>query len=296
MSDLYARSWLILRAFWGQFRELTPLWLAGMVVGASLSWALRPRLSRGAAWPALRFGGAPLQLLAGALIGVVSPFSLLSLAGLIRELLRDRRAAPFALGLALANPLLNPSILMFTWLALGPRFALWRIGATLAAALLGGAILLRLPGGAPAAEAQCSDTGAPPAPRTWGAFLRHMAHEIVVYGRYYLLALILAAWLDAFAPLRGLWVWLGRAGGLAAPLAALAGGPFYLCGGGAVALARELLAQGLSAGPALAFLTFGPAVTIRALAGMTAIGGRRMTAVFVGSALTTALAVGYLAR
>lgn len=296
MDDVYARSWLILRAFWGQFRELTPMWLFGVALGATLAWWLRPYLhSRIGGSRALRLGSAPLQLLAGAMLGIASPFSLLSLAGLIRELLRDRRAAPLALGLAMANPLLNPTILTFTWLALGPRFALLRIATTLAAALIGGAILLRLPGGSPPPD-QPADEGAPLALRTWRAYLRYLAREIVVYGRYYLLALILAAWLDAFAPLQGLWAWMGRTSSLATPLAALVGGPFYLCGGGAVALARELLAQGVGAGAVLAFISFGPAVTIRTLTAMTAIGGRRMTAVFAASALAVALAVGYLAR
>lgn len=122
MDDVYARSWLILRAFWGQFRELTPMWLFGVALGATLAWWLRPYLhSRIGGSRALRLGSAPLQLLAGAMLGIALPFSLLSLAGLIRELLRDRRAAPLALGLAMANPLLNPTILTFTWLALGPR-------------------------------------------------------------------------------------------------------------------------------------------------------------------------------
>jgi len=292
IHDAYARSILILRAFWGQLLGLTPLWLAGMVLGSALAWWLRRRRHHWAL--ATRAGGLPwsASLALGAMLGLASPLSLLSLAGLLRELSRERRTRPLAHGLALANPLLSPAIASFTALALGLDMLLWRIVAALGAVTLAGVALHAMP----QAAADGGEEGKPPCGREDAALTlwRRLWHDTVTYGRYYVLALLVSAWLQVLLPTTALVKWLGAHAAWRVPLAAVLSAPLYLCGGGAVAITRELLAQGVGRGAVLAYLALGPAATARTLAGWVAVGGRRMMwAGLIGSA-AAALAVGYI--
>jgi uncharacterized protein len=295
-ADLYARSILILHAFKGQFASLTPLWLIGLGLGATLTWFLRPHLQKRLSRPGKLGGATLLSLVVGILLGLISPFSLLSLMGVLRDLLRRRQWVALAVGLSLANPLLDPTMFTFTALALGPRLAWARVVTVCLAALVAGSVLLlwerRIPMHQPGQNEACGS--APVPPRTWGTYFRYLGSQIYTCGRYYLLALLLTAWIEVLVPLRVVAPLWGSDSRLSLLLAAILGVPLYLCGGGAIAIVRELIAQGLSAGAALAFLTFGPATTVRTLTGLGAIGGRRMVWVFLGSTLAMSLLAGYL--
>jgi hypothetical protein len=296
LSLLYPRAALILAAFLGQFRALTPAWLLGLWLGATLSWFLRPMIRERGAEMARRSGGvAPLGLLLGALAGIASPISLLSLSGLLGQLGRERRLRPLVVGFGLASPLLDPTMFTFTALALGLPLAWARVATALAVALgAGGTLLFWEAHAQPRSPALPPAEGTPPSlPRTWTGYALALAREVYAYGRLYLLALLLTAWIEVLLPTPFLVGLLGRHP-WGVPLSALLGGPLYLCGGGAIAVVRELLEHGLSHGAALAYLTVGPATTARALAGVVSVGGRRMVVVLVAGALLVAVVAGYL--
>jgi uncharacterized protein len=210
----------------------------------------------------------------------------------------------FALGLSLACPLLDPTLLTFTVLALGRQMAGARVIASLATALVAGGVLLSLgrrrsardadPSWAVMADDGPSEERDREAPRTFAAYARHLCRHILTFGRHYLLALLLAAWIEVLVPARALAPLLGRENGLGVILGAGLGGPFYSCGGGGIAIIRESQGHGLSPGAALAYLTFGPATTVRSLSALAAIGGRRMVIVFVASAFGVAVLAGYI--
>jgi hypothetical protein len=276
LIDLYVRSLLILRAVAAKLAQLTPWWLLGVWLGATLSWWLRPRVSllaeRGGFWRGW-FG-----LLIGAVLGLISPLSLLSLAPLLRLLARRRNLQPLVIGLAAAHPLLSPTILVFTAGVLGLSFAVWRTVAALAVALAtGGALLVARP----------LLVWEDPNP---GSILERRRYLLVLWdyvrvcGRHYLLAVLVAAWLEVLLPLRALALTFGVRGPLGVLAGAGLGLPLNMCGGAAVALADTFAQLGLSPGAVLAFLTAGPALTVRAVVGVHAIVGRRATWLYVALA------------
>jgi uncharacterized membrane protein YraQ (UPF0718 family) len=295
LTDLYARALLVLEVFSTQFVRLTPLWLVGVWLGATLAWFLAPRIAR---WrrghTAIPLAECPLGgLLLGSVLGILSPFSLLSLIALLRELERERRLWPWVVGFALASPLLDPTMFVFTILALGPRLAVPRVIVSLLAAWLGGAIVLRRLG-LPIADLPVAATPHPPPASGVLGYSRHLGRHLLFTGRHYLLALLLTAWIQVLLPLRT-WISAGVPGGALEILwAAGLGVPLYVCGGGAVALADGLARSGMSQGAVLAYLTVGAATTPRALTALVALVGRRGTTVFVSCVVGVGFLGGYL--
>jgi len=297
LTDLYARALLILEVFGAQFVRLTPLWLAGVWLGATLAWLLAPWVARQRLSPPRerhRRDRPARGLLAGGALGLVSPFALLSLIGLLRELGREPRLRPWVVGFALASPLLDPTMFAFTLLALGPRLAGLRVVVALLAVYVAGAVILRRSPPAAAVGATI-DQAVPSLPeRTALGYARHLARHLAFSGRHYLLALLLTAWLQVLLPLRA-WLSVGNPGGAAEVLlAALLGVPLYICGGGAIALADGLLHSGLSQGAALAYLTVGAVTTPRALTGLLALVDRRGSMVFIVAVVAIAILGGYI--
>ena len=296
LTDLYARSLIILELFGAQFVRLTPLWLAGVWLGATLAWFLAPRFDHWRAWHVVRHPAKrPVWgLLLGSCLGLLSPFSLLSLIGLLRELGRESRLRPWVVGFTLASPLLDPTMFTFTLLALGPRLAGLRIFVALLAAWLAGVIILRrLP--SPSDDGVATDQAARAlSARTTIGYMRHLGQHVLFSGRHYLLALLLTAWIQVLLPLRS-WLSVGSSGGVVEVLLSAAlGVPLYVCGGGAIALADGLMRSGLSQGAVLAYLMMGAVTTPRALTGLLALLGKRGTAILIAAVLGTAVLGGML--
>lgn len=301
LVDVYARAILILRAFGSQCMRLTPLWASGVWVGATLSWLLRPFLYRrtpAVEGKGLGYSASLFGLFVGAVLGLLSPFSLLSLVGLVRGLLHKQRLAPLVVGFSLASTLLDPTMLTFTGLALGLGFAWVRATTALGAVIVAGLVILLWARRSPASHSPAP--GGDPMPeklemsRTVAGYLRHLGSQIYICGRHYLLALLLTAWIGVLLPLNALLPLLGQDSRMGVLIAAGMGGPLYVCGGGAVVLVDGLLKQGMSNGAALAYLTFGPATTVRALTALSAILGRRAVVVFVIGTVVVAILAGYL--
>jgi len=228
-------------------------------------------------------------LLLGSGLGLMSPFSLLSLVSLLCDLSRERRLRPLVVGLALASPLLDPTMFTFTLLALGPRLAALRVVVALLAVWLAGGVILRYTPFRSGGDAAGRQPGLPLAERTVIGYIHHLGRHLLFSGRHYLFALLITAWIQVLLPLRA-WLSLGRSGGaMEVLLAAALGVPLYFCGGGAVALAEGLMRSGLSQGGALAYLAVGAVTTPRALTALVALVGKRGTAIAVFGVVTVAI-------
>lgn len=296
LTDLYARSLLILDVFAVQAVRLTPLWLVGVWLGATLSWVLAPRLSGWRVRPAsgVTVGRSGRSLLLGSSLGVLSPFSLLSLLGLLGDLGREPRLRPCVIGFILASPLVDPTMFTFTLLALGPRLAALRVLVALLAACLAGELILRRP--LPLDDAQAITAHANRAAIRRGilGYLAHLGHYLAFSGRHYVLALLLTAWIQILLPLRAWLAVRAWPAPVEVLLAAGLGVPLYLCGGGAVALADGWLRGGLSQGAALAYLAMGAITTPRALTGLLTMVGKRGAAILIVVVWATAVLAGLL--
>lgn len=174
-----------------------------------------------------------------------------------------RGGAPTSAGLAywIGNPLLNPAVLVFLFLALP-----WQVGAVrlLVGALLvfvGTALVARWAGSAPAAAQGDSAECEPPRARELPTrYLRSLARFAVVLVPEYLVVVFLtgliSGWLSDFA---GIDRQLGAAAVL---VVALVGAVLVIPTGGEIPVIAALLAAGAGAGTAGALLITLPALSI----------------------------------
>jgi uncharacterized membrane protein YraQ (UPF0718 family) len=297
-----ARSVLLMQVFWGQLRLFAPWWLAGITAGAMVA-----QLIPLARWPAHRWLNGPLGGIVGALLGILSPLPLFGAIGVVASLAAAGVSAVPLVAFLFASPLLNPNQFVFTGLSLGWDWALARATGALILGASGGLLTLLF-----SARGESSgwlriemastvspspDWAAAEIPSARGFLRKTVAEAWRVLGfswRHFLLALILSAWVVAFLPRAWVMAGFGQGQWWGVPAAVLFGVPGYFCGGGAVPLVHGLLAQGMSQGAALAFFLGGSATTMRNLAALGVITGRRGLVFFLGLTQGGAIVLGLL--
>ena len=300
LADFHVRSTLVIRLFWDQLRVLFLPWLLGLLAGTAAMYLLpanRLRLIR-----RLRTTEA---VLLGAVLGTVSPLPVLAVTGLVTSLATGGFPIPVLFAFLVASPLLDPTMFTFTLLSLGTRIAFARLAAAVIAGCRAGALAAWLQRrgrtvGLQAGEG-VSASWEPQIPvgsgllvtggwRDWGkTFLGQFSYSV----RYLLLATIVSAWITVYVPRSWISGLLGPGSRFAIPGAVLLGVPAYSCGGGAIVMMTGLTEQGMSYGAALAFLTFGPATTLRTLSGLASVLNWRGVVLFLLVALSTACVFGY---
>ena len=300
LDDFHVRSTLVIRLFWDQLRVLFLPWIVGLLAGTVAMYLLpanRLRLIR-------RFRTVEAVLL-GAVLGTVSPFPVLAVTGLVTSLAAGGFPIPALFAFLVASPLLDPTMFTFTLLSLGAEMAFARLAAAVIAGCLAGVSAAWLQrrgrtvgvligegvsanwGPRMSAASGSSVTGGS---RAWGkTFLDQFSYAV----RYFLLATIVTAWITVYIPRSWITGLLGPGSRFAIPGAILLGVPAYSCGGGAIAMMAGLTEQGMSYGAALAFLTFGPATTLRTLSGLASVLNWRGMLLFLLAVLSTALLFGY---
>lgn len=112
----------------------------------------------------------------------------------------------------------------------------------------------------------------------WRAVGGDTALEAWQLGRWLVLAFLMEALIIKYVPQEAIASLLGGGNGFAVPLAALLGVPLYLSNISALPIVAGLLAQGMQAGAAIAFLMAGPVTTMPA---MTAVWGLVKPRVFL---------------
>jgi len=239
VEGFHVRSVLVVRLFWSQLRALFLPWFLGLLAGTTVI-QLMPIDSLKLVG---RFRTLGAVLVASA-VGAVSPFPVLAASGLVISLSASGFSFPPLLAFLAASPLLDPTMFTFTLLSLGPRMAFARLAAAIAVGSLAGILAAWLArrgrpvelACVPASdELRCEHGNRGTAPRQaalsawWLAFLGQFCYA----GRYFLLAIIVTAWITVYVPRSWIAGLLGASSRLAVPGAALLGVPAYSCGGGA---------------------------------------------------------------
>ncbi|MFH1928305.1 MAG: permease [Chloroflexota bacterium] len=300
LDDFHVRSTLVIRIFWAQLKMLFFPWLVGLLAGTAAMHLLpanRLRLIR-----RLRTVEA---VLLGAMLGTVSPFPVLAVTGLVTSLAAGGFPIPALFAFLVASPLLDPTMFTFTLLSLGTKMAIARLAAAVIAGCLAGALaallqrrghtvgLLAGEGVSASWEPQIPAASGPSVTGGWRSWGKTFHGQFSYAVRYFLLATIVTAWITVYVPRSWITGLLGPGSRFAIPGAVLLGVPAYSCGGGAIAMMAGLTEQGMSCGAALAFLTFGPATTLRTLSGLASVLNWRGVVLFLLVALSTALIFGY---
>jgi len=299
IADL--RSGLVLAAVmaWRQVLQLGPYVAGGILVAALLGQLDLPRR-----WGRWLSHTSPGAVLGAACLGGASPLCTYGTAPVLIELLRGGASPGPALTFLVASSLLNPQLFIVMAGGLGLRLALAHVAGVLCLSLPVGLLAQQLsPETFLSAEILAPPLPTPtPAPQTWGERarpgrrIRRLFHSLLrlteTVGLYFVIGVILAALVQTLVPAAWISSLLGARRWYGVLLAGILGVPFYACGGGAVPVIAGLVAQGMSAGAALAFFLAGPATRLTALAALGTLLNRRALMAYVAYIVAGAALVG----
>lgn len=279
--------------FLGIFIEALPFLMAGVLVSSTIHLFVTPDQVR-----RLSPRSPVLAALGGSLLGLAFPVCECGSIPATRRLLTKGAALPAGIAFALAAPVVNPVVLISTFVAFGSwQMVAWRLGLTILIASAVGLIvgsaprreLVLAPGVADEDDpATCShddhshDHGAQPGEGVWSMARRVLGHangELFEMSRYLIIGALLAATLQTVVPQQ--------------PLLALGDGPLVsvlVMIGLAVLLSICSTVDSFIAlsfvntftpGAILAFLVFGPMIDIKSTLMLTTTFSRRAVAAII---------------
>jgi len=257
-------------------------------------------------------GRSVRMVMVAAATGALSPFCSCGVIPVVAALLAMGVPLAPVMAFWLASPLMDPAMFFVTAGTLGVEFALAKVGAAIGVGMLGGfgAMLAVRAGlvGDPL-RPEMSQTARrerfrDPAEVVWrfwreqarlAAFRRHAALKTLFLGKWLLLAFLLESLMLAWLPADAVAGLVGGDGFLTILSAATIGAPAYLNGYAALPLVGGLMAQGMSAGAAMAFLVGGGITSVPAMLAVWATARREVFVLYLGFAVSGAVLAGLAA-
>lgn len=233
------------------------------------------------------------SILIAALIGILSPFGLRSLIPLVAALLFIGIPLPPLIAFMISSPLINPNLFILTAGTLGSEFAVLRLIAAFTLGIIGGLIvkifnrfdLLKHDEVVLEKHKHRFNLGKRSLPPTFIGKVRTILDEYLRFlkfvGKYFLIAVVLAATIKTFLPTGIIYKIFGENDYSSVILSTFVGVPLYICGGAAIPMVQQLFTLGMSRGAVLAFFIAGPATKISSL-------------ILMKSVLKTSLLITYL--
>lgn len=238
----------------------------------------------------LRRGRAWGQALRGTLVGLPVPVCSCGVIPLYRSLVLGGVPTTAAMAFLVATPELELAAVVLSMSLLGMEVTLARVGAAFVLALLVGRIAGSFARPAVTEPPTASPEKPPLLKRLKDGMGYGFGDMVDSTGPWILVGLAMAAvaqtLIDAesFARLPA---------ALEVPVFALAGMPIYVCASGSTPFVAVLLAKGISPGAAIAFLLTGPATNITTFGILSQLHGRASAALFAGTTVVFAIALGY---
>lgn len=127
-------------------------------------------------------------------------------------------------------------------------------------------------------------------------FVKNIWRNVRATGPWFLLGIALSAVFQRYVPGEAIGKLFGENEGFGILLAAGAGVPLYVCGGGTIPLLLEWLSNGMSYGSAAAFMLTGPATKITNLGALKTVLGFRNFAIYLAFLVLFSLFVGGVAN
>ena len=289
----------ILLVFYGSgylLLELAPYMVIGVIVGELLKFT---------SWTELLVkvvGKSPvLSVVFAALLGAVSPLCTYGTVPVVLQLYRTGiHIAPLITFLSVSS-MINPQLFFITWGGLGAEMALVRLLAVLAFGFVLGMILYRIPFRFIVNPGIKVDDSNARKETLVGKFnirtlFRNCIRTIQFIGFYMVMGVMLSAVIDVFIPKAWLQSLFAGNGFFAVLKAAFMGVPLYACGGGVIAVVRELMNTGMGKGAAMAFLLVGPATRITPLTALAAILRPKFIALYTLLLIAYSLLIGMIYR
>lgn len=243
-----------------------------------------------------------LSIVTAALIGVVSPLGTYTVIPLIAGLLAIGVPAPPLVAFLVSSPLMNPNLFVLTAGGLGYGMAVARVISALVLGVGAGLITQKLISMKLAKQFALANGGSVLAlnlakeDRNSLAikFFTNLLGMTRFVGKYFLLAILVAAAVKSLVPASWIVKALGSNNLFAIPMAVGAGVPLYTCGGAAIPVMKILKGLGMDKGAILAFFISGPATKLSTLVALKATMKRDLILIYLGVTLVGALVIGYL--
>jgi len=276
----------------------------GIVIGSLISvFAPTQKLSQ----VCNRKGGMPSIVLAS-LLGIVSPLGSYAVIPIFAAMLSTGVPIAPVMSFLVTSPLINPFIFITTWGVLGPGLAMARLFSALALGILCGLMFhylnkknffAELTKNNPAKSDDnrkgnlISKLTQTSSGNKWLDALRLMYKMAKYPGKYFLIAILIAAIVDTYIPQSLVVMTLG-ASRFSVILAAAMSIPFYVCGGGAIPLIYGLMNMGMSKGAALAFFIAGPATRISPMVTVAFLVKKKAFLIYFLTVVVGGIGLGYL--
>lgn len=275
--------------------EMSPYILLGFFIAGLLHvFVSRRAMARHLSGPGWR------PVVKAALFGIPLPLCSCGVLPAAISLRRSGASRGATTSFLIATPQTGVDSIAATYSLLGLPFAILRPLAALAGSVLGGMAVDRLtPPDAPDAPACLPPTADDNAPRK--SFPARLA-EAVRYGfvdmvasvgKWLVIGLVIAALITVFVP-ESFFTALSARPLLAMIAVVAVAVPMYICATGSIPIALSLMLKGLSPGIAFVLLMAGPAANFASVILLSRTQGRRATAIYVGSVIVTAIAVGLI--
>jgi uncharacterized membrane protein YraQ (UPF0718 family) len=291
------------------FWDLTSQLWYFVVVGAlfsALAWRFLPRERMRQALAGRTAG----PVVVASLLGLASPMCTFAAIPVVGTLLKSGLPAPPLMAFLVASPLMNPSLFVYTYGALGMEMATARaltalvmgLSAGLATRLAtrSGLIYIEAPGPAddgvryPAVAGGSEQVSGSEA---WTsqivALARRFATDLAFISKYFAFGIAVAALAKTLLSEELIRLAVGASSAWSVPVAVALGVPLYACGGGAIPIVETMMQMGMTSGAALAFFIAGPATKFSTLAVLGSVFGRRLLVCYLALMLTGALVWGY---
>lgn len=277
-----------------QFRQISPYWVLGMVLGSAVSVFAKEAIHG-------VFGNLkdkPLGLagiIPASLLGIASPLCMYGTiplaASFSRHGMRDDWLAAFMMG----SVLLNPQLLLYST-ALGTTALVIRFLSSFLCGVLAG-LLVCLWGRRHKSFFNFEGFGEPVsrdvAPNPARRFLNNLGRNIRATGIYFLAGVLLSAMFQRYVPSQVVAGLFGGNEGFGVLMAATIGVPLYVCGGGTIPLLIQWLADGMSMGSAAAFMVTGPSTKITNLGALKIVLGMKHFILYLAYIMAFSMVTGW---
>jgi len=263
------------------------------VVGGILVATLLSRTLAKQHWNRLSSLPLWLQIPLATVVGMISPLHTTSAVPFIVSLSSRREFLGPSLSFLAASSMMNPQLFLMALGLLGTKFAYAQLSCVFAIALVLGSGASLLEGRWSLRKSYIQDVVNSCDEQVPGSYLAQCLRMLEYVGSYYLLGVILGVGLELFFPRALLLHSVQSLPWLSVPLAGSLGVPLYLCGGGAVPLAKSLTEVGISEGAMLAFLVSGQATRTTALANVSCLLRKKALTVYTVLLVVAAVMSGY---
>ncbi len=246
-------------------------------------------------------------ILMASLLGAISPLGSYAVIPIFSAMIAAGMPKAIVMTFLVTSPLIDPLMFILTWTVINPSMAFARLASAIILGILCGVTIDSLERKGLLMEDAVQDVIGKPGTKDEvakkgekdGKLVNRLREALTLMwmsakypGRYFLIAIVLAAVMATYVPRDVIVRYMGT-GHTSIVIAAIMGIPLYMCGGGAIPLVDQFMSMGMDNGAALTFLVVGPATRIAPMITVFSLVRRRIFLVYFLVVLLGGMALGF---